>query len=72
MICPLSSCSTGKALGHRQGISATAAEIAGKEKKKKCTDSDWIFKVGRKGEFSGVGIKFCCACSLEDPPGVGV
>lgn len=60
MICPLSSCSTffspGKALGHREGIPATAAGIAGKEK----INATLIrfLKWGEKGNSQELGINF--------------
>lgn len=61
MVCPLSSCSTffspGKALGHREGISATAAEIADKGKKNIPTLIRFLKWEGR-GNFQGLGLNF--------------
>lgn len=62
MVCPLSSCSTffspGKALGHREGISATAAEIAGKGKKKNTPTPIRFLKWEGRGNFQGLGLNF--------------
>lgn len=60
MISPLSSCSTffspGKALGHREGISATSAGITGKEK----INATLIrfLKWGGRGNSLELGINF--------------
>lgn len=59
MICPLSSCSTrlspGKALGHREGISATAAGIAGK---KNAPTLIRFWKWGEREVFQELGLNF--------------